>query len=103
MEKILSGKEIASLLRRGIKDLVAEQQIVPKMLLIQVGDDAASAYYVKSIINNAPKLGCEAELLSLPDSSSEADLLHTIRLANENPAIHGILIQKPLPKGFDDN
>lgn len=102
MEKILSGKPIAAAINKVSKALIAEHNLHPKMLLIQVGEDPASSYYVQSIITNAGKLGCEAELMSLPASAKEADLLSAIATANTDPAVHGIMIQKPLPKSFSD-
>jgi len=102
MEKILSGKPIAGAINKVSKALIAEHNLRPKMLLIQVGEDPASSYYVQSIITNAGKLGCEAELMSLPASAKESDLLSAIATANTDPAVHGIMIQKPLPKSFND-
>lgn len=102
MEKKLSGKPIAMAIKKVSKDLIAKYEIVPKMLLIQVGEDAASSYYVQNILSTAAQLGCEAELKSLPAQSSESDVLACIDRANSNTAVHGIMIQKPLPKGFND-
>lgn len=103
MQKKLTGKEIASIINKLNKDLVIEHELSPKMLLIQVGADAASSYYVQSIIKRAKKLGCEAELLTLSDDATQEELIGTIILANQNPDIHGIMVQKPLPKSFEDN
>jgi len=102
MDKVLAGKAIALTINRASKALIAEHDLEPRMLLIQVGEDPASSYYVQSIINTADKLGCKAELLSLPADSSQQELLATIKTANSDPGVHGIMIQKPLPKSFDD-
>lgn len=102
MEKVLSGKPIALAIKRVSKTLIAELGLKPKMLLIQVGEDPASSYYVQSIIATAAKLGCEAELLSLAADSSEQDLLKVINTANADSTVNGIMLQKPLPKGFND-
>ncbi|MDD3535673.1 MAG: bifunctional 5,10-methylenetetrahydrofolate dehydrogenase/5,10-methenyltetrahydrofolate cyclohydrolase [Candidatus Cloacimonetes bacterium] len=103
MEKVLSGKPVAAALNKAAKRILAEHPMEPKMLLIQVGSEAASAYYVQSILKNAAKFGCKAELMSLPDDSGQDYLLKQIQRANTDPYVHGIMIQKPLPKSFDES
>lgn len=103
MEKILSGKPVAKLIKAALTDLIAPSGFQPRMLLIQLGSDPAAAYYVQNIIGNGAKLGCQVELLSLPETTSQADLLARIAAANLDSAIHGIMIQKPLPAQIDDN
>nr|MDK2851119.1 methylenetetrahydrofolate dehydrogenase / methenyltetrahydrofolate cyclohydrolase [Candidatus Cloacimonadota bacterium] len=103
MQKLLKGKPIALAINKVSKSLIAEYNLDPKMLLIQVGDDPASSYYVQSIIKMAEHLDCKAELLTLSAKSSQQDLIKTIKEANADPAIHGIMIQKPLPKSMDDS
>ncbi len=102
MEKLLSGKPLAALIRAKIKELIAEHGLTPKMLLIQTGSDPASAYYVQNIVASGVKLGCEVTLENLPESTSQADLLALIAAANADPQIHGIMLQKPLPHHLDE-
>jgi methylenetetrahydrofolate dehydrogenase (NADP+)/methenyltetrahydrofolate cyclohydrolase len=99
----LSGKAIALAINKASKTIVAEHSLRPHMLLIQVGEDPASSYYVQSILNTAPKLGCEAELLTLAADCGQQKLLDIILEANSNPDVHGIMIQKPLPGDIDDS
>lgn len=99
----LSGKAIALAINKASRSIIADHGIKPKMLLIQVGEDPASSYYVQSIVNTAPKLGCEAELLTLESDCGQTKLLEIVLQANSDPTIHGIMIQKPLPKGIDDS
>ncbi len=101
MEKILSGKPIAQKIKSDIQMQIAANGLAPKMLLIQIGNDPASAYYVQNIIKNGAKLGCKVEFLELEPNSTQDDLLRHIQTANADPTIDGIMIQKPLPKGFD--
>lgn len=103
MEKRLIGKPIATLINRVSKELIQEHELRPKMVLIQVGEDPASSYYVKSIIRTAKRLGCVAELLTLDKDAPQEELIGTIFMANQDPEIHGIMIQKPLPKGFEEH
>jgi len=102
MEKILKGKPIASRIRKTIKELIVEHGLEPSMLLIQTGDDPASAYYVQNIISSGAKLGCKVELKNLPANLSAQDLKDVIAQANADPSIHGIMLQKPLPTQIPD-
>lgn len=103
MPNELSGKPVSLELNRACKALIAEYQLKPKMLLIQVGEDPASSYYVQSIIASGAKLGCECILYTLPADTSEEALLELIESANNNPDINGIMIQKPLPRQISDS
>lgn len=102
MEKILSGKPLAALIRARIKELIAEHGLSPQMLLIQTGSDPASAYYVQNIVSSGAKLGCEVRLENLPEDVSQADLLALIASASADPGVHGIMLQKPLPRHLDE-
>lgn len=103
MQKDLKGGAVAKIIKELIRELIDEYELKPKMLLIQVGEDSASSYYVKSIIKNAEKLGCEAELVTLSKDISQAELISFIEKANQDPDVYGIMLQKPLPKGIDDS
>ena len=103
MEKVLKGKPVADLINKAAQSLISQYQLQPRMQLIQVGEDSASSYYVQSIISSGIKLGCSCELINLPEGTSEEELLSLIASANGNPLIHGIMIQKPLPKQINDN
>lgn len=102
MAKILSGKPVAKLIKARLQELIAEYQLKPVMCLIQVGVDPAADFYVKNIISNAAKLGCEVQLTSLPAETTQAALISAINAANADRDIHGIMIQKPLPANIDD-
>ena len=102
MDKVLSGKPIAALIKTALKDLIAEQDIKPRMALIQVGSDPAADYYVQNIVSNGSKLGCTVDLDTLSAETSQAELLDRITKANVDPCIHGIMLQKPLPDWIDD-
>jgi methylenetetrahydrofolate dehydrogenase (NADP+) / methenyltetrahydrofolate cyclohydrolase len=103
MEKILSGKPISAKIRKVIRELIATHGLTPKMRLIQVGSDPASDFYVQSIVKRGGKLGCEVDLLSLPEGAGQNELLEHITAANEDDSVHGIMVQKPLPKHIDDS
>lgn len=103
MEKILSGKPVASLITKTCKSLIDQYQLKPKMLLIQVGEDPASSFYVQSIVSSGQKLGCLCELLTLPENTEQATLIELINSANADASVNGIMIQKPLPTHINDS
>lgn len=102
MEKLLSGKPIAAQIKAVVADLIARHQLQPKMALIQVGKDPAADYYVQSIVKNGARLGCHVDLLGLPANCTHNKLLRLIQDQNDDPAVQGIMIQKPLPAWIDD-
>ncbi|HNX37400.1 MAG TPA: bifunctional 5,10-methylenetetrahydrofolate dehydrogenase/5,10-methenyltetrahydrofolate cyclohydrolase [Candidatus Cloacimonadota bacterium] len=102
MDKVLSGKPLSQSLKRSTAAFIAEYNLRPQMLLLQVGNDPASEYYVQSIIKSGSKLGCEVELRLLPGSITQEDFTALISEANANPDINGIMIQRPLPKHIDE-
>lgn len=103
MQKELKGKAIALAIKKVSKALIVDYDLSPSMRLIQVGEDPASSYYVENIINTASRLGCKAELLTLPSTASQEELLFAIQAANEDSKVHGIMLQKPLPKTMNDS
>lgn len=103
MQKELKGKAIALAINKVSKALIQDYDLSPTMRLIQVGEDPASSYYVQSIVSTASRLGCTAELLILPNTVSQDELLKAIQAANEDSNVHGIMLQKPLPKTMNDS
>lgn len=103
MPNELSGKPVSLELNRVCKTLIADYQLKPCMVLIQVGEDPASSFYVQSIINSGTKLGCECRLHTLAADTSENVLLELIETANNDDSINGIMIQKPLPRQISDS
>lgn len=102
MEQILSGKALATAVKAAVSKLILEHDLKPRMSLIQIEGDPASDYYVDSIVKNSAKLGCSVSLSRLPKDTGQAELMKLLHEANNDPEIHGIMIQKPLPKGFDE-
>jgi len=73
----------------------------PGLAVILVGDDAASAVYVRNKVKDCEESGIRSVLQRLPADTSEHDLLARIDALNADPAIHGILVQLPLPPHID--
>jgi methylenetetrahydrofolate dehydrogenase (NADP+) / methenyltetrahydrofolate cyclohydrolase len=99
--KIVDGKAIAKKLRAEyqvrIEQLQARYGITPALTVVLVGANPASQVYVRNKIKACKEVGIRSELIELPADVSEAKLLEHIDRLNDNPAIHGVLIQLPLP------
>jgi methylenetetrahydrofolate dehydrogenase (NADP+) / methenyltetrahydrofolate cyclohydrolase len=99
--KIIDGKAIAKKLRAEyharVDDLSANHGVTPALTVILVGDNPASRSYVRNKIAGCKEVGIRSELVELPLAVSEEQLLAHIDRLNEDPSIHGILVQLPLP------
>jgi methylenetetrahydrofolate dehydrogenase (NADP+)/methenyltetrahydrofolate cyclohydrolase len=99
--KIIDGNAIGKALREELRAEVADMTsrgIVPGLTVVLVGEDAASQVYVRMKGKAADELGMKSDTLRLPADTPEADLLAVVDRLNADPAVHGILIQLPLPK-----
>ncbi len=97
---IINGKAIAAELCEALKAEVADlsrQGIVPGLRVILVGENPASVLYVSNKEKRAASLGINSQVLRLPETVTEAELLALIDTLNADPAVHGILVQLPLP------
>ena len=81
-----------------IVDKLKEEGIIPGIVVILVGDDPASVIYTRNKQKNAEKLGVKSILRKFPKDVSQAEVLQAIHHYNDDPTIHAILIQLPLPK-----
>lgn len=106
MTVIMDGKKLAQEVKAELKQRVEElwtsKQIVPRLAVILVGEDPASQVYVRNKRRAAEKIGIKTVDNLLPATVSEADLLDLIYEYNEDPNIHGILVQLPLPIHIDE-
>ena len=99
--RIIDGNAIGRQIREELKAEVAGMKargVVPGLTVVLVGEDPASQVYVKMKGKAADELGMRSETLRLPADTSEADLLAVIDRLNADRAVHGILVQLPLPK-----
>ena len=76
--------------------------IAPILATILVGDDPASATYVRMKGNACSRIGLESLKIELPAETTTEQLLTKIEELNENPSIHGVLLQHPVPKHIDE-
>lgn len=98
--EIIDGKQLAEALRKEIKaevEQLTQQGITPGLAVILVGNDPASRTYVKNKEKACRALGMKSVLIELPGDVPEQALLGHIATLNEDPDIHGILVQLPLP------
>ena len=102
--KILDGNALAQKLRASFRqeaDQLAAQGIRPGLAVILVGEDPASQVYVRNKVNACAQAGFHSEKHSYPADVEAATVFAKIAELNADPAIHGILVQLPLPKHFD--
>jgi methylenetetrahydrofolate dehydrogenase (NADP+)/methenyltetrahydrofolate cyclohydrolase len=84
------------------KDLVAKTGVKPGLALLLVGDNSASQVYVRSKAKACEKVGLHSIIVTLPEHTSEKDVLEVIAAWNKDTTIHGILVQLPLPKHINE-
>ncbi len=103
--RVIDGKAIAAELRadvaRRTAALTAAHGIVPGLATVLVGDDPASAVYVRGKVRQADEAGIRGVTLTLPQATTEAELVARVQALNDDPETHGILIQLPLPDHID--
>ena len=100
---IIDGKAIAQETRERIKAQVAELTFQPGLVVVQVGDDAASTRYVSHKQKDCEQVGIYSEKHHLPETTTQSELLATIQGLNARSEIHGIIVQLPLPDGLDSH
>ncbi len=103
---IISGKELAVEIREQLKDKVAKLKakgIHPGLAVIQVGDDGGSTIYVNNKEKACEEVGIYSQVLRLPENTTQEELLKLVNEYNENPKIHGLLVQLPLPKHISED
>jgi methylenetetrahydrofolate dehydrogenase (NADP+)/methenyltetrahydrofolate cyclohydrolase len=106
VSEIIDGKFFAQKLREGIAArvaaLVARTGRAPGLAVVLVGDDPASAVYVRAKAKQTVEVGMRSIEKRLPEQTSEADLLALIAALNADDSVDGVLVQLPLPKHIDE-
>ena len=101
---LLKGKPVSDSIRLALEPRVQSLKkngIVPKLAAIIVGYDPASQVYVRNKARAFEKLNCKSQTYGLDSDSSEEDVLTLIETLNDDPTVHGILVQLPLPNHLD--
>ena len=99
--KIIDGKNIAQQMREELKRKVQTFATPPGLAVIIVGENPASKVYVRNKEKASIDAGIRSEVIALPGQVSQEEVLERIHALNRDPAIHGILVQLPLPAHFD--
>ncbi|HWU90303.1 MAG TPA: bifunctional methylenetetrahydrofolate dehydrogenase/methenyltetrahydrofolate cyclohydrolase FolD [Kofleriaceae bacterium] len=102
--QIIDGKAIAARLRAGVAAAAAELRgrgVAPSLAVVLVGDDPASAVYVRSKTKAAREANVDVRDHVLPAATSQAELDALVDQLNRDPGVHGILVQLPLPAHLD--
>jgi methylenetetrahydrofolate dehydrogenase (NADP+)/methenyltetrahydrofolate cyclohydrolase len=102
--RILDGKALAAAMRGALKqrlEALARRGVQPGLAVILAGDDAASRVYVRNKTLAADEIGVHSQQHDFKQDVAESALLKKISSLNEDPAVHSILVQLPLPKHID--
>ena len=106
-EKKIDGKAVALSVTDQVKvetdKLISAKGVTPGLAVIIVGEDPASQVYVSSKGKKAKDCGFHSVQITLGEDTPEADVLGHVQALNDDPSIHGILVQLPLPKHIDEN
>ena len=104
--KIISGPEVAGQIYDELRvriDRMKSSGLTPGLAVILVGNDPASQVYVRNKGRKCEELGMHSETIVLPEETTEEELLARIDALNKDPAIHGFLVQLPLPGHIDED
>ena len=104
--QIIDGKSIALAVRQGLEprvEALKAKGVTPGLTVVVVGDDPASAIYVRNKERASQKLGMNGTVLRMPGETTQEELLTVVRKLNADDSIHGILVQLPLPKHIDEH
>lgn len=106
MAEIIDGKKVSEHIRaeiaQGVEKLKEEKGITPGLAAVLVGDDPASEIYVRNKRKACASAGMYSEEHKLPAETTEQELLNLVDRLNNDPNIHGILVQLPLPDHIDE-
>lgn len=98
---ILDGKALAASIRKDLQTLVAEKNLHPCLAILTVGDDPASAVYVRNKKKACDEIGITYRHICLPTDSTTKQVLNTVKGLNYDVNVHGIIVQLPLPSHID--
>jgi len=102
--QILDGKSLAAAIRTALKrkvDALVQRGVRPGLAVILAGDDPASRVYVRNKTSACEEVGVRSQQIDYPATLTQEELIRRISQLNADPAVHGILVQLPLPKPID--
>ncbi len=101
IDGIKISEQIKQQLKQEVKKIKEQTNLVPGLAIVLVGSDPASKIYVNKKIKTATDLGFQATLFSFSETEPESKVITQIQKLNKDPLYSGIIVQLPLPKGFD--
>lgn len=105
--KILNGKEVSQNIKDNVKEMINVLKNkglrAPKLAVIIVGENQASQRYVRNKEKACEYTGIESEIIKLPETILDIDLLHEVERLNNDSTVDGILVQLPLPKHINED
>lgn len=105
MATIMDGKALSLKLKEQMKQRIAQlkqQGINPKLVVVLVGDNSASQVYVRNKHKSCGEVGIESEVITMPEQTTQQELLEEVERLNQDETVDGILVQLPLPKQIDE-
>ncbi|MFA6954092.1 MAG: bifunctional 5,10-methylenetetrahydrofolate dehydrogenase/5,10-methenyltetrahydrofolate cyclohydrolase [Patescibacteria group bacterium] len=99
--KIIDGRLLALKVKQELKVKISKSRNTPGLAIVLVGNDHASQTYVRLKAEAAKEIGLYFEKHIFPENARQAEILQTIKQLNQNPKIHGMIVQLPLPKHFN--
>ena len=99
--KIVDGKALAMSMRAELKAKIEKASVVPGLAVVLVGEDPASQIYVRNKIKACEEIGIRSFSYQLPDTCTQKDVEDLLDALAVDKKVHGILLQLPLPKGFN--
>lgn len=103
MYQLINGKEVAEHIKLQVKNEIKTLDLKPALAVIVVGDNPASKVYVNNKKKACKAVGIESIEYTLPENTTEEELLNVIDYCNISRCIHGILVQLPLPKHINES
>ena len=107
MAELIDGKLVTSEVRKRISDEISkfkeESGVTPGLAVILVGNDPASAVYVRNKHKGCLEVGINSFEITMPEQTTEEELLEKIEMLNKDERVHGILVQLPLPKHISED
>ncbi len=98
---IINGTSQSQEIRDNLKNFIDSHNIIPKLAIIQIGDNKASGIYIRYKQMRASEIGIETEHLHFDDNASTNDIINAIEKLNEDKVVNGIIVQMPLPSHIE--
>ena len=99
--EIIDGNQTAKSIRSQIRRRVKKLGFTPGLAVVQVGDDPASTIYVANKEKDCKRVNFHSEVYKMPTNTAQSEIISQVQFLNERAAVHGIIVQMPLPTGMD--